>query len=1056
MDLQYEQKVPGKTDGNESPAKFTYPGQIDETDLNDSQKTPSTDDAPLFSSTWEDNTEKNLKERIARQELYERDQSAVEYSKSLLDEGDTLVYISYPRGITFYDSNGLTRPYKNYRVSSEKLKGLGSPKFSRMFEERPQYWTRRRKGLLHHLPDGFKYVLDLTPSEEGDEAVELVSELSCSSGIRNWHLSEKTCGVQRRLVSGDDEVPGPANISTEAAEKFRLKVPADGYTDTAFSPLDPTITSASSENFIRTSLGRKVYPGGYNFDSRSLVEDNEVQKAIKNSLGGNLLVEIPGEIPVGGTGQSSSPDWPKKEVLDYCPIRHRFGVENLLRIIQGKVPKLDSAPKVWTLFVLAKYYECTDAVVDYITSWIMSGNNIKFLEILPEASLNIGLGLKIPMITRAAFSVLVSEEALNVASRTFYNNYIDRRTAYHYIRPREKLDEDLWNVIQHASQDFCDRIQATITDLLDERMSWFLELPEYRKICKFEDYCHKNNNKGKKEETLHERRKSVIQKLLVNLRGYVRGRIVDCLNEELSLSRTIAATKHRREVQWEIPESGTQEEDLDSKHIYHSYGDREKVLLPYFWRGLRDINWHDDPLNSLKPSTFSRQIIHPGKLLVDKSGICQLRGKGGKLSFIFSIKSSALRSASKSIMDEERPNYAFMSAYNQDHAYHQARLAGIRTLELELAQSDEEANDAASMSSITTDTYTRPLIGLPLRPKLDKITGEHKKDEYELDTEPGPSTKTSNNEKSSAMKFLVNFWANMGQKPNSSVEAYKAKQIAETLDLGLQTDSVSSKGFPFADTSKPFSLMHNYSTNPPVEASSLEFSLSTFLNQIRLYIDKICHSVLSRPDILEFTILTDSLLCLTDNEWQYLPLWAGGNDDGSGGVTSADVPPAYYSNVGGLTPGVQYKGVAGFVGVGSSVNTSLDVRDGSTRTVTIAGSDVESESGKKVGIANDSDSESVFSVDSYDMVVVTPAGSGSNSDFEIVDGSADEEIGDEFTVSGDSLGDSEISNIEMAGDHEEAKKNGKDNLDVNEDEDYLDWTDRGESEDDWEGSFADN
>lgn len=44
MDLQYEQKVPGKTNGNESRANFTSPGQIDETDLNDGQKTPSIDD----------------------------------------------------------------------------------------------------------------------------------------------------------------------------------------------------------------------------------------------------------------------------------------------------------------------------------------------------------------------------------------------------------------------------------------------------------------------------------------------------------------------------------------------------------------------------------------------------------------------------------------------------------------------------------------------------------------------------------------------------------------------------------------------------------------------------------------------------------------------------------------------------------------------------------------------------------------------------------------------------------------------------------------------------
>lgn len=50
-------------------------------------------------------------------------------------------------------------------------------------------------------------------------------------------------------------------------------------------------------------------------------------------------------------------------VPEYCPIRHRAGIGRLLRVLEGKDPRLDSAPKVWTLFVLAKYFDCTAAVV---------------------------------------------------------------------------------------------------------------------------------------------------------------------------------------------------------------------------------------------------------------------------------------------------------------------------------------------------------------------------------------------------------------------------------------------------------------------------------------------------------------------------------------------------------------------------------------------------------------------------------------------------------------------------------------------------------------------
>lgn len=50
-------------------------------------------------------------------------------------------------------------------------------------------------------------------------------------------------------------------------------------------------------------------------------------------------------------------------VPEYCPVRHRAGIARLLKILEGKDPRLDSAPKVWTLFVLAKYFDCTTAVV---------------------------------------------------------------------------------------------------------------------------------------------------------------------------------------------------------------------------------------------------------------------------------------------------------------------------------------------------------------------------------------------------------------------------------------------------------------------------------------------------------------------------------------------------------------------------------------------------------------------------------------------------------------------------------------------------------------------
>lgn len=46
--------------------------------------------------------------------------------------------------------------------------------------------------------------------------------------------------------------------------------------------------------------------------------------------------------------------------------------------------------------------------------------------------------------------------------------------------------------------------------------------------------------------------------------------------------------------------------------------------------------------------------------------------------------------------------------------------------------------------------------------------------------------------------------------------------------------------------------------------------------------------------------ITNTLVCLQDSEWKYLPLWAGGFDDGTGGVFNDQLPAA---DLGFTTPG---------------------------------------------------------------------------------------------------------------------------------------------------------
>lgn len=83
------------------------------------------------------------------------------------------------------------------------------------------------------------------------------------------------------------------------------------------------------------------------------------------------------------------------------------------------------------------------------------------------------------------------------------------------------------------------------------------------------------------------------------------------------------------------------------------------------------------------------------------------------------------------------------------------------------------------------------------------------------------------------------------------------------------------------------------------------FELEKFFDQAQDYIITFATYKLRSSDLgcqtesLDLGIV-NTLVCLEDSEWKYLPLWAGGNDDGSNGVYNDDLPTAEH---GFTTPG---------------------------------------------------------------------------------------------------------------------------------------------------------
>ncbi|KAH8808726.1 hypothetical protein F5884DRAFT_793140 [Xylogone sp. PMI_703] len=813
-------------------------------------------------------------------ELRTRDLKAVEYSRSLLTEGDTMVFISYPNNIRALDPMGF--PRARYRmVNSENLLKTGSTVFARLLSDTAQARIRRRKGYTEDgdLPKGVKYVLDLTPPNEGDDAVELISELSCPIGFRQWYSAKIRCGVPESLVGGDDEV-------------YRLPAspPVPPETSSMAQKSDSSIASAVDRE---SKANRKPL-----FEEKTESPDEDyilrqtIEKSKKEFLEDAMAM---GDMPKRQTED--------KEVPEYCPIRHRVGIERLLQCIEGDDPKLDSAPKVWTLFVLAKYFDCTRVVLDYITSWLIVEPNCQILEILPDTCLKIGVGLRNSAVTRTTFGILVSEEALSIASRRQGKRDADDHHTTQFLRPKETIDEDWLNCIQHASQDFHDRIVKVAEDLLDERMLWFQEMPEYRKICHFED--HNNLTKLRPGLEYH-RRLRTIQNLVTKLRHYVRGRISQCLLADLTIKQLATGLRHRA-----AERNGPSE--LSFGEIWDSFSGEERLMTRIFWQNLLDATWDVELTNMNAASLFWSNDLDRLPFNIKHSHIpttlSEVLDACNHLNWAISAATNEkgfqeLHQPSAappvddfpSLIDDDdlklepvTPTYS--SLYDPDHAYHQARQAAMKR-------------------ASTSTTWS---------PKAPKIFG----DDYEVD------------KKASPIDIPIR------QKPKPSDDVLDLPDFSP-----IQTTSEKNDAPILVQALNMYAAVSR-SKSPPVGAEITQttpfFSIHRFMEQVSSHIKRLCNDTLrnTSPDFDSCT-LTDTLLCLDDREFKYLPLWAGGNEDGTGGVFDDLLPaaeagpsgpgPAFHTGL-SLDSSSRDGSVSENEKEGRSINTSLDVEDGFTDTL---------------------------------------------------------------------------------------------------------------------------
>ncbi|OAA61398.1 hypothetical protein ISF_05477 [Cordyceps fumosorosea ARSEF 2679] len=371
------------------------------------------------------------------------------FTDAELNSGDTLIFVDFPeltKGFKIpVDCDGKQFRSKSLRVRSQNLLATGSSRFREMLKPSYQFRVLRRRKLVNKLPEGVKYVLDLTPPSEGDEVVFQITELSLTPGIIKWWSSYARLDVPYFLVKGHDDVCpckqlADRSVTDPKTETISVKESGDNSGSQQTSVV--TLPLSALELVSARNGGEKLQ-----------------------------VAEVPAHFAI----------------KDYCPIRHRNGIIRLLMLIERKQVFINSAPRLWTMVALAKIWDCVSVVQDPAIQWLMQGKNSKFLEILPEETIRIGGILENPQITRTAFRILVNELAFEQTASDEMKDGIDLTRVTLFGRRKGDPGDEFSNLIQHAALAFVERKTRLLTELQSPGILKEWKIPEYLELLKLEE-----------------------------------------------------------------------------------------------------------------------------------------------------------------------------------------------------------------------------------------------------------------------------------------------------------------------------------------------------------------------------------------------------------------------------------------------------------------------------------------------------------------------------------------------------------------------------------------
>ncbi|KAL4973283.1 hypothetical protein BDW66DRAFT_168772 [Aspergillus desertorum] len=264
-------------------------------------------------------------------------------------------------------------------------------------------------------------------------------------------------------------------------------------------------------------------------------------------------------------------------LAEYSPERHRAGIVQILRVLEGLSTELDTPCKLWTFFAVARLYGLATMpdISVRVASWVYEGNNRRLIEIHPEITYRLGKGIQCAHLMRDSYCVLVGEEALRLVRDSRVPAPQKRQKTTVHGRQRGLLDDEDEQRVQYAGESLL--------------MRWLHQSEMFQNVLAY------NPNTPHALETK--------ENLISCLKYFVRTSIIVVLSQE-------KATKLLMRVFQPAETYPT----TDFPNVYNTLSLTERIMSRTFWTLLSDtrLTEHDGSANVAVPWDISLASLGGG------------------------------------------------------------------------------------------------------------------------------------------------------------------------------------------------------------------------------------------------------------------------------------------------------------------------------------------------------------------------------------------------------------------------------------------------------------